>query len=268
MKKCRLETLASNQDINMIQKVSKAFISENSVHQRVFFFGENTILEQHILDDITFLCEVNKRKIFIYDASKPNICNIQECIDSDVLFLLHIDKWQGENSLQEIIGERIEADKNTLITSSVLPQYLPFINKGLQCLLRDALIVQISNITFKLFVYGTLKKGFDNHSYLRNSQFVAEAKTAKKYPMITKNQAFPYLINQARKGHHVQGEVYVVDYETFIEIECLEGHPTHYIRNEIDVQLENKDIIKAWCYFLADKIDLKQYDLLTCFERN
>ena len=34
-----------------------------------------------------------------------------------------------------------------------------------------------------LFVYGSLKRGFDNHQLLNNAIFIAEAKTLQPYSM-------------------------------------------------------------------------------------
>lgn len=36
---------------------------------------------------------------------------------------------------------------------------------------------------FKVFVYGTLKKGFFNNSFLVNSEYMGQVVTKEKYPM-------------------------------------------------------------------------------------
>lgn len=267
MEKITFETLVSHPNLEYPNIAAKAFVSKEEIHQRIFFYSQNNLLTEHILEAIHHEFKKQKRKITIWDTAKEDIYTIQEYSECDILFLLNIEKCSDAKALQEIVGNRIASDKNTLITSAMPEHTLPFINSGLLCLLHDALIVPIQNFKFNLFVYGTLKKGFDNHTYIAHSKFISTAKTAKKYPMITTHLAFPYLIHQAGKGHHIHGEVYSVDYKTFMEVDKLEGYPTHYKRVEIEVMLENEQKIKSWCYFLAEKIDYKQYDLLSCFEQ-
>ncbi|MBD3793206.1 MAG: gamma-glutamylcyclotransferase [Campylobacterales bacterium] len=51
-----------------------------------------------------------------------------------------------------------------------------------------------------LFVYGTLKKGFENHHFLDGAKFLGEATTKEKYPMVNIVKAYPYLNNFNAKG--------------------------------------------------------------------
>lgn len=268
MNKITFETLVADSNLEYPYIAAKAFVSQESTHQRIFFYSENSLLTEHVLEAIQHEFKKQKREVTICDMAKNESYAIPEYSTCDILFLLNIDKCSNANALQEIVGNRIESDKNTLITSALPAQFLPFINSGLLCLLKDALVVPMQNITFNLFVYGTLKKGFDNHAYVSHSKFISIAKTAKKYPMITTHPAFPYLIHQAGKGYYIHGEVYAVDYKTLIEVDKLEGYPTHYKRVEIEVILDNGQKIKSWCYFLAEKIDYMRYNLLSNFEQH
>lgn len=268
MDKTTFSILASEKSLDYDLRAVKAFVSEEILFQRIYLLSQNILLTEHILEEIHHEFKKQRRKVMIFDIAKDENYTIQEHSECDVLFLLNIDKCSNAQALQEIVANRIVNGKNTLITCSTPPENLSFINNTLLCLLKDTLFAQIQDITFSLFVYGTLKKGFDNHTYLTNSKFTSTAKTAKKYPMIQTNPAFPYLIYQSGKGHQIHGEVYMIDYKTLIEIDALEGCPTHYKRDEIEVILENGQKIKSWCYFLAEKIDYKQYDLLSCFKQD
>lgn len=72
----------------------------------------------------------------------------------------------------------------------------------------------------KLFVYGTLKKGCDLHSfYLENSEFV------KKDSVFGKLYAFcglPFLVLDGEKTSQVPGEIYNVSNEVFENIKAME----------------------------------------------
>ena len=106
----------------------------------------------------------------------------------------------------------------------------------------------------KLFVYGTLKKGFNNHHYVKEYECLGEANTVEKYPMINSGY-FPSLIDDKGIGYYIKGFVYLVDDNQLVKIDNLEGHPTFFQRKEIDIAIGD-EIIKCWCYF---RVDLKLY---------
>lgn len=89
-----------------------------------------------------------------------------------------------------------------------------------------------------IFVYGSLKKEFQNNYLLENSKYIGEAYTYNFYTMIgTKSKAFPYIINNYpdRIGTRIKGEVYEIS-ETILEkLDKLEGHPDIYTRKNIYV---------------------------------
>ena len=98
-----------------------------------------------------------------------------------------------------------------------------------------------------LFVYGTLKKGFCNHYFLADAEFLGKAETLEKYALYLKG-SIPYVIKQPPISH-IKGEVYKVDLKTLKEIDELEGHPYLYFREIISVRLYNGKILSAWMYF-------------------
>ena len=88
----------------------------------------------------------------------------------------------------------------------------------------------------KVFVYGTLKRGYGNHRLLQGSTYLGKAKTQKRWTMIGKDMGFPYVIEQHDAiGGHIEGEVYLVSDRVLNTLDILEGVPNHYISQDIDV---------------------------------
>ena len=108
----------------------------------------------------------------------------------------------------------------------------------------------------KLFVYGTLKDGYPNHSRLAGAKFLGRARTVEKYTMVY--MGFPGIVRNPPHLHHV-GEVYEVSDKTLAKCDALEGHPTWYIRELVDVDIFDGDprgIVKAWLYFYPARLAL------------
>jgi len=55
----------------------------------------------------------------------------------------------------------------------------------------------------KIFVYGTLKKGFGNHRVLGDAKFLCEDITL--YPYIMLDAGFPVVLPRASRGHDASG---------------------------------------------------------------
>ena len=127
----------------------------------------------------------------------------------------------------------------------------------------------------KLFVYGTLRIGEYNHSYISEHliQSFGIYKTVLPFYMVrNKGHSFPYvippsLIELNTSPVEITGEVYEITEEGQAKIDLLEGIPHHYMREEIIVQNE-KERIKANIYLLEDTkyIDIIQKDTGNYFE--
>jgi len=118
-----------------------------------------------------------------------------------------------------------------------------------------------------LFVYGTLKNGFHNHHLLEDAEFICSAATKQKYPMVNIEEYFPYLIDAEGIGHHVEGEVYKIDEEILAMLDILEGYPNLYNRHKIRVKSLGIEL-QAITYFVNEKIDYQNLELLESFEQN
>lgn len=121
-----------------------------------------------------------------------------------------------------------------------------------------------------VFVYGTLKKGYGNHTVIQDGkgEFIADGKTSVKYPFVNLG-AFPALLRNnlekfKDKMARVKGEVYHV--EDFAPLDRLEGAPHFYNRDKINVVMQINGIVivrHIYTYFLTDTERVKKGDLLT-----
>ena len=84
----------------------------------------------------------------------------------------------------------------------------------------------------RVFVYGTLMRGEANHRLLRGSQFVGAAKTVRGFCLFD-HGPFPAMV---RMGDGVvSGEVFEIREGVLGALDRLEGYPTLYGRELIDL---------------------------------
>lgn len=98
-----------------------------------------------------------------------------------------------------------------------------------------------------VFVYGTLKGGFNNNRLLVDQKFLGPALSKGHYKMWT--VGFPYLAPVAKGGNMVIGELYEVSNAAFANCDRLEGHPRHYKR-ERHLFVCNNQTYRAWVYLI------------------
>lgn len=107
-------------------------------------------------------------------------------------------------------------------------------------------------MTFKLFVYGTLKKHFHNHYLLQDASYLGSGHTKDKFALYA--EGIPFVI-KTEPVCHVHGEVYQVDRDTLSKLDALEGHPTWYCRELTSIIIDGNEPqeVEAWLYFYPDK---------------
>ena len=104
-----------------------------------------------------------------------------------------------------------------------------------------------------VFVYGSLKRGFSNHSILAGAEYKGEAYTRNKYAM-AHLEGFPGVIKEASDVKcfgRILGELYEVDDYVSKRLDQLESNGSFYNREQVFVEYMNnfrRDI--AWMYFL------------------
>jgi len=89
----------------------------------------------------------------------------------------------------------------------------------------------------KVFVYGTLKRGYNNHKhYLKDAILLGKAVTKDNWTMVGEDMPYPYVLEQNDElGSNVVGEVYAVSSKELKSLDSLEGYPTHYTKKQIIV---------------------------------
>jgi len=104
-----------------------------------------------------------------------------------------------------------------------------------------------------LFVYGSLKKGFDNHNLLsKYAKRLGKAHTVKKFTMFEDSFGnYPYLIDTPFSK--IKGELYQITRAELMEkIDDFEGAPNYYVRKKIEVK-SHHGVQRAFVYVKPDK---------------
>ncbi|TVU44197.1 hypothetical protein EJB05_03632, partial [Eragrostis curvula] len=107
-----------------------------------------------------------------------------------------------------------------------------------------------------VFTYGTLKRGFSNHTLLQelaragDATFVGAATTAPRLPLVCGPYRVPFLLNLPGSGHRVAGELYAVTPRGLARLDELEGiSRAHYERLPISVLLAEGTQVDAVAYY-------------------
>ena len=96
-----------------------------------------------------------------------------------------------------------------------------------------------------VFVYGTLRRRFENHHLLSRALFVGPGLTVHKYALYLDD--YPYCVDEPVS--HVRGELYKVEFTTLLMLDALEEHPRVYQRKLVEIERDDKKVFDAWLYF-------------------
>jgi gamma-glutamylaminecyclotransferase len=104
----------------------------------------------------------------------------------------------------------------------------------------------------RLFVFGTLKRGFPFHSAcLDGAKYLGACRTVRAYPMFIAGPWFaPMMLDKPGDGLHVSGELYAIDPPQLAAIDAVEsvGKPGNF-RISIEVEpLEGDGSCQAFAY--------------------
>jgi len=83
----------------------------------------------------------------------------------------------------------------------------------------------------RVFVYGTLRRGQGNHVVLDGARFVRTARTLEGWAMLDLG-AFPGVVPG---DGAIVGELYEVSQHVLKRLDRLEGHPTFYHRERVQL---------------------------------
>jgi len=110
-----------------------------------------------------------------------------------------------------------------------------------------------------LFTYGTLRVGQYNASLISDTgSYIETVKSVKLFIMVTNDiNSFPFLIDpehwpeMRHMAVQIIGDIYTVNPKGISRCDHLEGHPTWYCRNTIDVINNENVIYSAQAYILT-----------------
>jgi gamma-glutamylaminecyclotransferase len=90
----------------------------------------------------------------------------------------------------------------------------------------------------RVFVFGTLKRGFPLHSNLHGANFLGPYRTVMRFPMLVAGPRFaPMMLDEPGFGYQVKGELYAIVPPHLTALDRLEsvGRPGQF-RKEIAVE--------------------------------
>lgn len=108
-------------------------------------------------------------------------------------------------------------------------------------------------MTFRVFVFGTLKDGFPNFHVNRGRRIPGRFSTRERYPLyLVGERHVPWMLDTPGLGERVAGELYEVDAEALAAMDRLErvGEPGGYRREAILV-LDGTRGVEAFAYLKA-----------------
>lgn len=182
------------------------------------------------------------------------------------------------------IISKIERQINALATDEVVPfsyinlkdvskdtirKYLHRLHdRGLVSIVRRGYFKKIEPFNEFLFVYGSLKKGFDNHNILQKyAKRVGKASTVGNFAMYEDSFGnYPYLVKEPRTK--VMGELYEIKRKELLDkIDEFEGAPEYYQRKKIKVKT-HRGVDLAFVYIRENEEKPQEQEPLKIWENN
>jgi len=127
-------------------------------------------------------------------------------------------------------------------------------DKGVITIIKKGYFKKEESFNELLFVYGSLKKGFDNHNLLsKSAKRLGKAHTVKKFAMFEDSFGnYPYIIDTPVSK--INGELYqITRAELMQRIDEFEGAPDFYIRKKIEVK-SHHGIKRAFVYVKSNAV--------------
>ncbi len=155
------------------------------------------------------------------------------------------------------------------VSKDTIRKYLHRLHdRGLISIEKRGYFKKIEPFNEFLFVYGSLKKGFDNHKLLQKyAKRVGKASTVGKFAMYEDSFGnYPYLVKEPVTK--VIGELYEIKRKELLDkIDEFEGAPEYYQRKKIKVKT-HKGVNLAFVYLREDEGIPKEQEPLKIWENN
>jgi gamma-glutamylaminecyclotransferase len=100
-----------------------------------------------------------------------------------------------------------------------------------------------------LFVYGTLRRGADNHDQLRGARLLGSARTRAAYELVDMG-GYPALLEAGRTA--VVGELYEVEETLRRKLDAFEEVPTLYVRKHVSLDAASERLCRQHGSSLAE----------------
>ena len=97
-----------------------------------------------------------------------------------------------------------------------------------------------------VFVYGTLKRGKENHGWIADQQFITEARTAPLF-RIHDLGGYPGMVRDAQSGASIEGELWSVTPEGLARLDVLEDIAGGEYERVL-IPLDSGDEVEAYLY--------------------
>jgi gamma-glutamylcyclotransferase (GGCT)/AIG2-like uncharacterized protein YtfP len=105
----------------------------------------------------------------------------------------------------------------------------------------------------RVLVYGTLKRGYGNHSVLGDSKFIGNAVTVDSTYSLYDLGYYPGL--KMSGDNKITGEVYEVDNPEIAQnLDYLEGYPSLYTKADVEVEVDGQ-VFEATTYVYNHPVD-------------
>lgn len=105
-------------------------------------------------------------------------------------------------------------------------------------------------------VYGTLKKGFENHFIIKNSKFLGSYVTKTRHVML--DLGVPHCSVRWDIGMQIKVELYEVNEKTLERLDALEGHPHNYYRDWVELEGHESKKIQMYYSRVPERFSIEQ----------
>ena len=197
------------------------------------------------------------RLAFMEDDGDITIVNQQLGIEEDGIwysndyhvapkpYVSYYDRWKEKYK---------EEEEDEILIYDYEEEEATYSDEDIDKALKEECTVEYEGETMiKVFTYGTLKRGYGNHHLVVDSPYLGTAASLYKWGMTGRNKFFPYLLEPNNSGYNIKGELYLANEDTMRRLDMLEGYPTHYCYDIIDVIDEDGEQHEALVYVKTNK---------------